>query len=108
MAVGEPVAYEPVRAEHHTKRSQWPMAHPPLNDLQSLQRQAEAEREFWEEHYQELLTKYSDHFVAVHNGQIIGVKRDLAEITDLIQEGGYEPGPVWTRFVHSARRRWIL
>lgn len=84
------------------------MKHPPLDGLWELKQEADRERAFWNEHYQDFVQKYPDQFVAVHDGQVIAVSDDLEPFIRAIKDKGYAPGKVWSKYIYGSSPRWRL
>ena len=59
-------------------------------------------------HVQELFEKYPDHWVGVHQEQVVGASRDLDELLRSIKASGFPPGMVFLDFLSSDSAPWVL
>ncbi len=84
------------------------MAIPSLEAVEESFRQAEVARHFWETHYQELLEKHPEEFVAVHNRLVVAANRDLLELIHDLKAKDLDPQSVWIRFITTNPRRFLL
>ena len=64
----------------------------------------EAQRRFWDEHYEELRSRYPDQFVAVLDGEVVATGRHLADIERELRARGLRPGDTWLRFIAATNR----
>ena len=64
---------------------------------------------WWEAHYDELLERYPEQFVAIDKGrQIVGAAAHLTELRDLVTEQGLDfHEDIDTKFL-TAQRSWHL
>jgi hypothetical protein len=88
--------------------SDGPIDYPPLEQADEARREAEAKDAFFQEHWQEFLQKYPDHFVAVLDEQVIAHAPDLVELIDVLEKRGLKPTDIWMRFVDTGSRMLIL
>jgi hypothetical protein len=71
---------------------------PPPGPDDPIWQDAERERAFWREHYEEFQGKYPDQFVAVHEGCVLAHAYDIRDLILMLKDKGFEPTQVW---VHS-------
>ena len=66
-------------------------------------------RQFWDEHYEQLLREYPDKYVAVRDGQVVAVNDDLALLVyDLRDKGLDVRRDVDVEFVSERMARLLL
>ena len=70
--------------------------------------EASTERDFWEEHGQELLAKHPDQFVAVYQGRVAGVNSDLLKLTADLETKGLSPSQLWIKFLNTHPEQMVL
>jgi hypothetical protein len=71
---------------------------PSLEEINARWQEAEQERLYWEEHYQEFLHRYPDQFVAVRDGRVVAVSDHLSGLTASLKELGLQPTDVWSHY----------
>jgi hypothetical protein len=81
---------------------------PSLDDTDDLWERAEQEDAFWSQHYQTLLAKYPEQFVAVVDGKVVAASTDLQALLQLLRAQRIEPTQAWTRFLTAHPERVIL
>ena len=81
---------------------------PTHEEVLALFREAERERAYWAEHYEELRKQYPDRYVAVHNEIVVASAFCLRDMEWLIQERGLKLTDVWLTFVAAEPRVMIL
>ena len=78
---------------------------PSLEEAQDAWEAADAEQNFWRDHYGELLQQYPDQFVAVREGLVVARNPDLQQLFQSLKHQGIEPTQVWVRFLATDPRR---
>lgn len=81
---------------------------PNVKDISKAWAAADREEAFWREHFDEYLQKYRDHFVVVHDGEVIASSSDLNEVLGGIQTRGINPRDAWIRFITADTRTMLL
>jgi len=81
---------------------------PGLEEAREAWNAAEAEQDFWREHYAQLLQQYPDRFVAVRAGEVIAANPELQGLLESLTHQGIEPTQVWVRFLATDPRRLML
>ena len=84
------------------------MTMPSPEELEELWERAEAEQAFWDSHYSELLSKYPDQFVAVHDGEVVATAFDLRDLVRDLEALGLQPSDVWIEFMRATHRTVLL
>jgi hypothetical protein len=69
---------------------------------------AEVEQEFWREHWEEMLARYPEQFVAVFGGNVIAHGSDLQDLCQRIAEAGLDPPSVWAKHITAKPPHWRL
>jgi len=64
-------------------------------------RRGEAERAFWEAHYDDLKRSYPDELVVVLNGKVIDHDIQLLPILERLEARGVHPRDVWMEFIQD-------
>lgn len=80
---------------------------PQLRGIPASWRQADQEAKFWQEHFEELLHKYADQFVAVVNGEVVSASDDLEIVIGELQSRGLSLKDAWIKFI-TANPRGVL
>jgi hypothetical protein len=62
----------------------------PEPDLETMWKDAERVREFWDEHYEEFLHDYPERFVAVRDGKVVATSEDLFLLADKLAALGLD------------------
>ncbi len=84
------------------------MAVPSLEQAKRRMREAEEQQQFWDSHYDELLAKHRDQFVAVKDGRIVGAEADLAQLIRVLSARHIDIRDTWVRFVTEDHSKLIL
>jgi hypothetical protein len=79
-----------------------PFEPPSHEEINTRWQEAERQRLFWEEHYQEFLRAYPDQFVAVHDGDVVAVSDDLQDLNASLKRLRLQPSDVWVRYIMTA------
>ncbi|MGD9895092.1 MAG: hypothetical protein AB7R89_30335 [Dehalococcoidia bacterium] len=75
---------------------------PSLEEIQARWREAEQQRLFWQDHYQQFLDTFPDQFVAVHDGDVVAVSHDLRDLNASLKQLNLEPADVWVHYFMTA------
>ena len=75
------------------------MQAPSLEGLRERFRDAEADRSFWAEHFAEFATIHPEQFVAVLNGAVVAVAKDLSQLIALLEGRHLDVTKTSVRFV---------
>ena len=59
-------------------------------------------------HVQELFEQYPDHWVGIHQEQVVGASRDLDELMRNLKANGFPSGIVFMDFLNSDPTPWVL
>jgi len=66
-------------------------------------------REFWDEHYEQLLHEYPDKYVAVQDGEVVSVNDDLALLVYDLRDRGLDASrDIDIQFVSERMARLLL
>ena len=84
------------------------MTMPSLEQAKQRMIEAAEQQEFWDSHYDELLSKYRDQFVAVKDGKIVGADPDLAQLVLVLRVRHIDIRDTWVRFVTEDHSKLIL
>ena len=66
---------------------------------------ADAEDAFWSEHYRQILDRYPDQFVAVHEGAVVATAPGLRQLLHALNEKALVRRQVWVKYVTADPRR---
>lgn len=64
----------------------------------------EKDAQWLNKNYSELLTKYPDHFVAVHCGNFVGASQKFKELMEKIESKNLNPSEVMVEFISKIKR----
>ena len=78
---------------------------PGLEDARDAWEAADAELNFWRDHYADLVQQYPDQFVAVRDGTVVARNPDLLQVVQSLKHQGIDPTRVWLRFLTTDPRR---
>ncbi|MBI2141452.1 hypothetical protein HYU16_03435 [Candidatus Woesearchaeota archaeon] len=65
---------------------------------------AEKDAKWLDKNYSELLTKYPDHFVAIHDGNFVDASRKFEELISELESKKLNPAEVMIKFVSKIKR----
>ena len=73
---------------------------PPLTDEERRRiKQAEADEDFFDAHYEKLAQEYPYRWVAIHNGEVVLVGTDIYEFGRMLRERGLVESGVRVRYL---------
>ena len=72
-------------------------------EARAAREEAERERAFWQEHFQDYLAKYRDRFVVVKDGEVILATSDLEALANTLRDKGQDAGSLWARYISEPR-----
>jgi hypothetical protein len=81
---------------------------PSLEGARRAFEEAEAQDAFWEAHIPELMEKYPDQFVAVHDGVVAATSPDLLVLLDTLKAKGLDVRDASVRYMETNPGRWTL
>jgi hypothetical protein len=67
--------------------------------LRTALKAAHAEQEYWESHWEEMLTRYPEQFVAVFEGNVVAHGSDLRDLYESVVEAGIDPPSAWVKYI---------
>ena len=70
--------------------------------------EAEEQQRFWDSHYDELLSRYRDQFVAVKDREIVRAEPDLAQLILVLSTKHIDIRDTWVRFVTEDHSKLFL
>jgi hypothetical protein len=78
-----------------------------------MQVQQELERhrrdaEYFQQHRQELLARYPEHWVAIYDQQVVGAAKDHKRLVRQLERKGISPGRVFRHYVTDKEELLIL
>lgn len=65
---------------------------------------AEKDAQWLDRNYSKLLTKYPDHFVAIHGGNFVGASQKFEELISKIEGKKLNPAELMIEFVSKIKR----
>ena len=84
------------------------MTIPSLERVREGLEAAQAEHEYWNLHYRELLTKYAEQFVAVKDGEVVGAADDLGQLILALSARKVDIRDTWVRFVTADAAKLLV
>ncbi|MDE3096019.1 MAG: hypothetical protein KGK07_08460 [Chloroflexota bacterium] len=84
------------------------MTAPSLEQAKERMLEAAEEQEYWDRHYDEVLAKYPDQFVAVKDGVVVGAESDLAQLIFVLSTRHIDIRDTWVRFVTEDHSKLLL
>ncbi len=84
------------------------MAMPSLDQARQSMREAAEQQDFWDSHYDALLSEHRDQFVAVQGGRIVAADADLAQLIRVLSARHIHIRDTWVRFVTEDHSKLIL
>ncbi|MHB8375465.1 MAG: DUF5678 domain-containing protein [Dehalococcoidia bacterium] len=84
------------------------MASPSLERVREGLEAAQAEQEYWNQHYGELLAKYAEQFVAVKDGEVVAAEDDLGQLILVLSTKNIDIRDMWVRFVTADASKLLL
>ena len=64
--------------------------------------------EYCNRHYHELLERYPEKWVAIHNEEVVETNEDFDQLLAALRRRGLDPGRVLTRFLTHEEEYWEL
>jgi len=64
--------------------------------------------QYLEEHREELLRQYSQHWRAICNQQVVGAAKDTKVLVEQLKRKGILPGQTYWRWLSAEDELWIL
>ena len=71
-------------------------------------RRADEADAFWAAHYAELLERYPEQYVAIHQGEVVANHPDPLELDRMLEGKGLDPREVWVKLITTHPRYLIL
>ncbi len=84
------------------------MTVPSLDKAKERMQEAAAQQAYWDEHYDEVLAKYRDQFVAVKDGAVVGAEPDLAQLMLVLSTKRIDIRDTWVRYVTEDHSKLLL
>ena len=67
--------------------------------------EAQAQDQFWADHWQEFLVSHLNKYIAIRDRQVVASHDDLETLHAILRDRDIDPTSVWVRFVTNDPRR---
>lgn len=70
----------------------------------TLFRRGREERAYWERHYPDLLARYPDEWIAVHEDTVVARALNIWDLVQVLEDQGIDSRDAWITFLNATRR----